>query len=59
MSLQNTSSQQTLRPLEVNNDTPRLQGRTLIVARGLWFAGVIAVLALFLARLRRTLRILT
>ena len=51
MSLQNTSSQETLRPLEVNNDTPRLQGRTLIVARGLWFAGVIAVLTLFFGTL--------
>lgn len=51
MSLQNTSSQQILRPLEANNDTPRLLGRTLIVARGLWIAGVIAVLALFFGTL--------
>ena len=51
MSLQHTSSQHPLRSLETNTATLHLQGRTLVVARGLWIAGVIAVLVLFFGTL--------
>jgi hypothetical protein len=51
MSLQHTSSQHPLRSLETHTATLHLQGRTLVVARGLWIAGVIAVLVLFFGTL--------
>lgn len=51
MSLQHTSSQQPLRSHEANTATMRLQGRTLVIARGLWIAGAIAVLVIFFGTL--------
>jgi hypothetical protein len=51
MSLQHTSSQHPLRSLETHTATLHVQGRTLVVARGLWIAGVIAVLVLFFGTL--------
>jgi hypothetical protein len=51
MSLHHTSSQQPLRSHEDNTATLYLQGRTLAIARGLWIAGVIFVLALFFGTL--------
>ena len=51
MSLQHTSSQPPLRSLETNTATLYLQGRTLVVARGLWIAGMIAVLVIFFGTL--------
>jgi hypothetical protein len=51
MSLQRISSQQPSRSFEANAASMRLQGRTLIIARGLWIAGVIAVLVIFFGTL--------
>jgi hypothetical protein len=51
MGVQQTSSQQRARSLEANTAVMRLQGRTLVIARGLWIAGAIAVLVVFFGTL--------
>ena len=47
MSLNYTPAQQTSPSLRPDGATPRLQGLTLVVARGVWIAGVIAALVIF------------
>jgi len=44
MNLHHNSSQQTAHALESSTATPRLQGRTLVLARIGWIAGVVAAL---------------
>ena len=51
MSVQQTSSQQRARSFEANSAVMRLQGQTLVIARVLWIAGAIAVLAIFFGTL--------
>ncbi|HEY6543186.1 MAG TPA: hypothetical protein VIZ18_19745, partial [Ktedonobacteraceae bacterium] len=51
MSMQQTSSQQRARSIEANATVMRLQGRTLVIARGLWIAGAIIVLVVFFGTL--------
>src|SRR5690348_17136050 len=51
MSVQQTSSQQRACSLEANTAVMRLQGRTLVIARGVWIAGALAMLVIFFGTL--------